>query len=670
MTADESHEAWLAVFAAVTAAPADARRAACPNCGHFAVRFQYVADATSKVGFCALWCENCGHGHTLARTKVPDGIDFLPLETSEEDLRAAIPSFWDATAETSLADDLKERLEDATARATSWHEVYKRLRELVPEGDEQRHRALIWAFAYDLISPDETDRLAREGSVFGAMFEFAEGRMPPRLAEVPDEDVAVWMAAFEAVPALAVRSRIGDLLWSRKAQPAAHRKAREACEALIDLSRLEAWDALEQTEGLVRALNLSRELNDEALMRKVAERVVEVVEKELGREDRPGISFRLLRALVGLPQTLRPKQLMELVRRSAATYGKDPHHLESAIELEAVLTSSPDDRRALRVRQAELWRDKASEAEGILRVSFLEKALDVARTHGLADLARDLRVEVQGLTEEDLDLKTISTEVEIDREEIERFHAAFVQFDSWQTSLAAFGAYGPPGGDIAAIERQVAEQMKNHPLQYLIRTVVIDPDFGVPVFHAVDDDSHKLAAMAQSQWMASQFWAVSAVAILERFVAHYGRPSREHLTEFFTSTLVDTITAERIALAFELWWDDRSDESAHVLVPRLETSIRNAAREVGLPIIREPYGGKPGGVRPLGELLHQLRGRFASPGWHAYLLHLLVDPLGLNLRNVVAHGVRARIERTDAALLLHAATFLRLVEVQKTDGPA
>jgi len=31
---------------------------------------------------------------------------------------------------------------------------------------------------------------------------------------------------------------------------------------------------------------------------------------------------------------------------------------------------------------------------------------------------------------------------------------------------------------------------------------------------------------------------------------------------------------------------------------------------------------------------------------------------------VIAHGVRARIARTDAALLLHAAAFLRLLEVQ------
>jgi len=564
----------------------------------------------------------------------------------------------------SLDTDLRQRLESAVADATSWYDIFRRFRDAVPEGEELRHRALIWAFGYDLVSPSETERLDREGSVFGAMFEFAEGRVPPRLADVPKEDVDAWVDAFDAITDPRVRSRLGDLLWSLKAQPDPHLKARAACESLVELSDTDEWGPMEATEGLVRALDISREVGDDPLTARVVERAIELIDVELERNDRPGIVFTLLRSLCGLRPAQRPAELLSLVQRAAVTYGSDSHNLESAIELEAVLTPSAEDRRALRVRQAELWRDTAREAEGILRASFLEKALDIARTHGLADLARALRVEIQSLTEADLDLKAISTDVEIDRETVERFHAAFVQFDGWQASLSAFGAHGPPGGEPEGLERQVEQLMTDHPVQYLMSKVVFDPDFDAPIFRALDDESHKIAAVAQSRWMASQFWALSAVAVLERFANRYGKPSHEDLTEFFTSTLIDAGMADRVALAFELWWDDRPDESAHLLVPRIEAALRNLAREIGLPIIREPYGGKPGGVRPLGELLHQLRGRFGSPGWHAYLLHLLVDPLGLNLRNVIAHGVRARIARTDAALLLHAAAFLRLLEVQ------
>lgn len=103
LTADESHDAWLSVFAAVTSSPADTRRAPCPNCGFFAVRFQFVAAPVSRIGFCALWCDNCGHGHSLSRVRVPDDVDFLPLNASEKQLRAVIPEFWDATSAAATA---------------------------------------------------------------------------------------------------------------------------------------------------------------------------------------------------------------------------------------------------------------------------------------------------------------------------------------------------------------------------------------------------------------------------------------------------------------------------------------------------------------------------------------------------------------------------------------
>jgi hypothetical protein len=85
------------------------------------------------------------------------------------------------------------------------------------------------------------------------------------------------------------------------------------------------------------------------------------------------------------------------------------------------------------------------------------------------------------------------------------------------------------------------------------------------------------------------------------------------------------------------------------------------ARRVGLTVIREPVGDEPGGARSLGTLLLELRGAFPDPEWHDYLFNLLANPLGLNLRNTIAHGLSPRVGAGDAALLLHAACYLRLL---------
>jgi hypothetical protein len=98
---------------------------------------------------------------------------------------------WSKRVGHALDEDLARRLTLALEDSMSWYDVHRQLRDLVPEGDDERHQALVWSFAYMLISPIDVDWRAREGSPFGAMVEFAEGRMPPRLEDVPDADRSI-----------------------------------------------------------------------------------------------------------------------------------------------------------------------------------------------------------------------------------------------------------------------------------------------------------------------------------------------------------------------------------------------------------------------------------------------------------------------------------------------
>lgn len=544
----------------------------------------------------------------------------------------------------------------------SWSDIHSRITTAVPEGEEEQYRSLVWAFGYHLITPGEIERLEREGSAFGAMWEFDGKRLPPRLADVPDADVEIWVEVFDAIDDPRLRARVGDLLWERKQQPRPDRKARAAGAALLELATDTDWEPMESTDGLVRALELANRVSDEALRERVVEAIVAAITNELESDyDRPGIPFSLLQPLVALPAAARPSDLEDLINRAEAKYGADPYHLETAADLKAQLVA-PEDVPELRRRQVEKWRDEAAKAEGLVRLAFLERALDVARTHGLREEAKQLRVELGSITEDELDLKKISSETKLDSDLVEEYISSFVRFENWQGSLTRFGIQGPPGGEPEQLDSQVLKQMQESPIQFLVTKTVIDPDSGAAIFHATDESTHKKAATAQHRVLAARVWSVFAVDVLHRFEQKYGRPDHQQLTEFFTSTFIEEAIAERIARAFELWWDGQSDEAAHILVPRIEAIIREVARQLGLPVIREPQADKPGGVRSLGDLLFALEGRLPTAGWHAYLFSLLTDPLGLNLRNVIAHGMRAGISTKDAALLLHAACYLRLVE--------
>jgi hypothetical protein len=66
----------------------------------------------------------------------------------------------------------------------------------------------------------------------------------------------------------------------------------------------------------------------------------------------------------------------------------------------------------------------------------------------------------------------------------------------------------------------------------------------------------------------------------------------------------------------------------------------------------------------LGALLDGLEGRF-DEGWRLYLTTVLTDPLALNLRNAVSHGLCGSFDKLDAALLLHVACVILRLEVEQ-----
>jgi hypothetical protein len=68
-------------------------------------------------------------------------------------------------------------------------------------------------------------------------------------------------------------------------------------------------------------------------------------------------------------------------------------------------------------------------------------------------------------------------------------------------------------------------------------------------------------------------------------------------------------------------------------------------------------------VITLGALLDDLEGRM-DESWRRYLLHLLADPLGLNLRNDIGHGLVGIVDRYQAALLIHATCHIAQLRLE------
>ena len=129
-----------------------------------------------------------------------------------------------------------------------------------------------------------------------------------------------------------------------------------------------------------------------------------------------------------------------------------------------------------------------------------------------------------------------------------------------------------------------------------------------------------------------------APEILRRITQKHGVPPIAELKDFFITPIISEDIAENIAKAIDWYYKDEYDVAAHLLVPRIEAIIRILAKELDLPIIREPVGATPGGVVPLGSLLTMMKHRI-DESWRRYFYNVLANPIGINLRNRICHGL-------------------------------
>ncbi|MEW8141519.1 MAG: hypothetical protein AB2794_21245 [Candidatus Thiodiazotropha endolucinida] len=54
----------------------------CPSCGESNLEYYLVGDASTRIGWCMLWCASCKEGIQISRMKLPEGVEFIPYEKS------------------------------------------------------------------------------------------------------------------------------------------------------------------------------------------------------------------------------------------------------------------------------------------------------------------------------------------------------------------------------------------------------------------------------------------------------------------------------------------------------------------------------------------------------------------------------------------------------------
>jgi hypothetical protein len=527
----------------------------------------------------------------------------------------------------------------------------------VASADSDPVRALIAALEYHLV-------LARERrdphGPFGPMIE-ANGQMYPppvaRVDEVVPGTYELWARAISRAPLSLVRARFADLLWEAKVGDKPHEYAQAAIDAYTAATSEGFGHPVELSEAIQRGVEIASQLNDQARRATAVDAAVRLTDMAIESNERmPGVALPLLAMFVHARPDRRPSGLDQLLQRAIDRFGDDPWNLESAVDLQAKLVS-PEEHDALRSRAVVAFRELAHRSEGLVKYAHLQHAIELAEQHGLRALADSIRLEVEAITEDELDLKLVSAEVTIPREKVDEFIAWFVGDDDIESALTRFGSHVPTG-ETEDNRAFVESLMTEHPLQFLFTRMQIGPENSLLRSTSDADDQAELALVDHEAQRASMFSAF-AVEILAAIRSRYGMVSSAGA--WFESDLIPPPVAAKVVRAIELYEAGDFDSCASVLAPRLERIIRRIAGAVGLTVTRSPdRHGRSGGVKGLGELLGLLAGGLPEPT-RRYLKVLLVEVTGINLRNRVGHGLDEDVTQRDACLLIHCACHLRLL---------
>ncbi|MBD5088435.1 MAG: hypothetical protein HDT30_06425 [Clostridiales bacterium] len=83
---------WLSMLAKLENNDDSTRNAICPECGERSIKFVYVGDRKSSIGYLPAWCESWNKGIIISRVEIPQGVRMIDGKDLEN-IKKEIPNF-------------------------------------------------------------------------------------------------------------------------------------------------------------------------------------------------------------------------------------------------------------------------------------------------------------------------------------------------------------------------------------------------------------------------------------------------------------------------------------------------------------------------------------------------------------------------------------------------
>jgi hypothetical protein len=559
------------------------------------------------------------------------------------------------------------------------------IRHEPPCTHEERQAAAAELSAFSF-TPDYSGEGTDWGTYYGPMMTAQrENGSPfewPSVQDLDGDTISYWKRRVAESHHPLLRTRYADLVWdlskSVTGTAASVDYARAAIESAIEAVAMGAFEL--QTDAikrLARALDTAISIGDSEGIARVRDAMIQL-EELISEDDHLGLWGFCFDHLIESKKTLvadeqRSKIIGDLearltrVSRSSDTGLPNPHAVESAamrlVRYYRRLDDAPAVRRVLRIYR-DAYLATAKNAAALIAHAWLKNVYEVLIQYGLTEDATEMEPVLRNYGKQSIaEMKAVSTEVKISRDELERFLEALTE-GPLRDSLARIAEHFLLSPD--ETKDKVLAMAKAAPLQAFIPQTMCDSD-GRPIatVGSVESDleGRVVLQMSDNMVISSQFLHMT----LQALRSHGGFGVDSFMEVLGECPLFRMERLPLLKRGLQAYFEGDDPVAAHLLIPQIEAAARDLLALAGGQTYRP---GRMGGLslKTLDAILREPAiEKVLSNRGSAYLRVLLTDPRGWNLRNSVMHGFLAADQYLPiiSDLLVHVLMLLSLVRKEE-----
>jgi hypothetical protein len=518
-------------------------------------------------------------------------------------------------------------------------------------GDCENLQKMGWEISLFNLRPLDYNQSRKAGERFAPMVGYTDGEVFPDKKKFSKDQIEYYKERAHQSKNPIMSSRYCDIIWELERDPIYVKLAIDWYLECVPQYLNNGWQN-EVADSLTRATELSLNINDRVKIDEVKIKVLKTLQK-LAESKEYRFCLELTDAMLDMKMycTIEDfEAVFKIVQDGSLHYKnnvKDSFHLQRSflwrlVNLKKVIGKIEESRQhrieiAQSYEEEAEWKLKNYPQGASVSASILQDAIKSYSDLGNSKKVKELKIKLKERTGMSMknDMKILVIPIEISRNAIESFVNPWLNM-SLNDALRAIANDNRLIPDIDHIRIQTEEQKKIAPLSFYIPRVSIRDDN--PVFTSKSEaeifDDQMRQNIARFYQISS---AITSIAI-ESLVKKNDLNAQNMLSFLRSSGVYQEEQLKMISIGLERYFKGDYVSSIHVLIPRLEAILRQILGRLGEPMTTFKEDSVQ--ERTLDDILRVSKmEKFLGENIWYYLKVFLVDKIGDNLRNDMAHGL-------------------------------